>query len=75
MENDTNLNSDWIISAEELTSWSQLRDDNRPALTGSPKWRNYVTFLENKLQEYGVVDVFKNSWPFERWHTSDDPTD
>ena len=74
MKNDTNVNTDWIISAEELTSWAQLRDDNQPALTGSPKWRNYVAFLENKLHEYGVVDIFKNRWPFERWHTSDDAT-
>ena len=74
MENDSSVNTGWIISAEELTSWVQLRDDNQPALTGSPKWRNYVAFLENKLHEYGVVDVFKNRWPFERWHTSDDAT-
>ena len=74
MENDTNVNTGWIISAEELTSWAQLRDDNQPALTGSPKWRNYLTFLENKLLEYGVVDIFKNRWPFERWYTSDDAT-
>jgi hypothetical protein len=74
MENNTNLNTDWIISAEELTSWAKLRDDNRPALTGSTKWRNYLAFLDNKLQEYGVVDIFKNRWPFERWYTSDDAT-
>ena len=36
MENGTNLNTNWIIAAEELISWAQLRDDNRPALTGSP---------------------------------------
>ena len=49
MGNDTNVNTGWIISTEELTSWAQLRDDNQPALTGSPKWRNYVAFLENKM--------------------------
>ncbi|MBW8012824.1 MAG: hypothetical protein FVQ83_16530 [Chloroflexi bacterium] len=74
MKNDPKLNTDWIISAEELTSWAQLRDANQPALTGSPKWRNYVAFLEKKLLEYGVVDNFRNSWPFERWYTSDDAT-
>ena len=75
MENDTNLNTDWIISPEELTSWAQLRNDNQPALSGSPKWLNYVTFLKNKLSEYGAVDIFENRWPFERWHTSDDASD
>jgi hypothetical protein len=58
MGNDTNMKPGWIITAEELTSWAQLRDDNQPALTGSPKWRNYMAFLENKLHEYGVVDIF-----------------
>ena len=74
MKYDTHVNTDWIISTEELTSWAQLRDDNQPALTGSPKWRNYVAFLEDKLNEYGVVDIFKNRWSFERWQTSDDAT-
>jgi hypothetical protein len=74
MRNNSNLVADWIISAEELTIWAQVRNDNIPALTGSPKWRDYVTFLENKLRDYGVVDIFKNRWPFERWYTSDDQT-
>ena len=72
MKNDLIVITNWVISADELNSWVQLRDDNRPALTGSPMWRNYVTFLEDKFHEYGVVDIFKNRWPFERWYTSDD---
>jgi hypothetical protein len=72
MGNDSSLKNNWLVSAEELTAWAQFRHDNRPALTGSPKWRNYVDFLEKKLHQYGVVDVFKNRWPFERWYTSDD---
>jgi hypothetical protein len=68
------LNPDWIISADELTSWAQIRNENLPAYTGSPNWCNYLAFLEEKLHEYGVVDVFKNRWSFERWYTSDDAT-
>ena len=73
-DNSTELNLDWIVSEAELTIWAKVKNANRPTLTGSPKWRKYVTFLENKLREYGVVDVFKNRWPFERWLTSDDAT-
>jgi hypothetical protein len=72
--NDKTLNPEWIISPEELTSWAQVRDDNLPAFTGSTKWRNYLHFLEQTLLEFGAVDIFKNSWPFERWYTSDDAT-
>ena len=36
MKNDLIVNTNWVIFADELTSWVQLRDDNRPALTGSP---------------------------------------
>ena len=72
MDRKSDLNNDWIVSPEVLTSWAQVRHENRPALTGSPKWRNYVDFLENILREHGVIDVFKNCWPFERWYTSDD---
>jgi hypothetical protein len=32
-----------------------------------------VGFLEKKLAEYGVIDITKNSWTFERWETSTDP--
>jgi hypothetical protein len=34
MRNNSNLVADWIISAEELTIWAQVRNDNIPALTG-----------------------------------------
>jgi hypothetical protein len=66
------MNPDWVVSPKELTSWAQLRNDNLPAYTGSPNWRNYLVFLEGKLREYGVIDIFKNRWQFERWYTSDD---
>ncbi len=31
-----------------------------------------MSFLERKLVEFGAVDVFRNGWEFERWHTTDD---
>ncbi len=72
--NFSQLNSAWLISEAELTKWAQVKDANRPTFTGSSKWRNYVSFLEEKLRKYGIVDVTKNRWSFERWYTSDDPT-
>ena len=72
MEHNPHLNPSWIISPDELTSWAEVRDRNLPTFTGSPKWRSYLAFLEQQLIESGAVDIFKNSWPFERWYTSDD---
>ena len=71
----TQLDPAWVVTADESYEWATVKDANLPALTGSPEWRNYLTFLEQKLLEYGVVDIFKNSWEFERWDTSDDSSD
>ena len=70
-----NLNPEWLVSPEEGYQWSSIKNENLPTFTGSPKWQNYLNFLETKLREYGVVDVWRNSWEFERWYTSDDNTD
>ena len=70
-----NLNPEWLVSPEESYQWSSIKNENLPTFTGSPKWQNYLNFLETKLREYGVVDVWRNSWEFERWYTSDDDAD
>ncbi|MCH7695885.1 MAG: hypothetical protein IIB73_06240 [Proteobacteria bacterium] len=69
------LNPAYLVTADEGYEWARVKDDNLPTFTGSPEWRNYMAFLEKKFLEYGVVDVTRNSWPFERWDTSDDATD
>ncbi len=66
------LDSDWLVTTDEASSWASVKNDNLPTMTGSPEWLNYMAFLEKKLSEYGVVDTWKNSWEFERWDTSDD---
>jgi hypothetical protein len=71
----TELNPDWSVTVDDAVAWSTVKNENLPTLTGSPEWLNYLAFLESKLQEYGTVDHFKNSWEFERWDTSDDNTD
>ena len=70
-----NLNPEWLVSPEEAYQWSSIKNENLPTFTGSTKWQNYLNFLETKLREYGVVDVWRNSWEFERWYTSDDDKD
>ena len=71
----TDLNPAWLLTPEEATAWASVKNDNLPTLTGSPEWLNYLSFLEEKLIEYGAVDFYKNRWSFERWDTSDDSSD
>jgi hypothetical protein len=70
----TNVDPDWAVTAEEGYEWALVKDANLPAITGSPEWNNYIAFLEEKLTEYGVVDMHRNSWTFDRWDTTDDPS-
>jgi hypothetical protein len=70
----TNLDPEWAVTADEGYEWALVKDANLPAMTGSPEWNNYIAFLEEKLTEYGVVDMHRNSWMFDRWDTSDDPS-
>lgn len=67
------LNPAWLVSPEDTHSWVQERDANIPAMTGSPNWRNYLRFLEAKLVECGAIDVFRNSWTYDRWWTTEEP--
>ncbi|MDP7576527.1 MAG: hypothetical protein QGH99_06145, partial [Pseudomonadales bacterium] len=52
----TELNPDWVVTADEAYQWASVKNDNLPTLTGSPEWQNYMSFLESKLTEYGTVD-------------------
>ena len=70
----TTVGPAWAVTAEEGYEWALVKDANLPTMTGSPEWNNYIGFLEEKLVEYGVVDMHHNSWTFDRWDTSDDNT-
>jgi hypothetical protein len=70
----THVDPAWAVTAEEGYEWALVKDANRPAMTGSPEWNNYIAFLERKLLEYGAVDLHRNGWTFDRWDTSDDST-
>ena len=75
-DNDQNsflpLNNQWVVDKEEATRWSMVKHDNLPTLTGSTEWLNYMNFLENEFIKYGVTDLYKNSWEFDRWVISED---
>lgn len=62
----------WLVSADEAHRWAKVKNDNLPTMTGSRNWQNFLTFLEQRLDDYGVVDVLRNGWQFERWHTTED---
>src|ERR1051326_6525698 len=34
-----------------------------------------MTFVEKKLKEYGAVDITRNTFTYDRWHTSEWPDD
>ena len=67
------LNESWIVDKEEAISWSMVKNNNLPTLTGTQEWFNYMNFLEKEFIEYGVVDLYKNTWEFDRWSISEDP--
>lgn len=69
----TDVRDEWIVSEAEAIEWHEVKDEKGPAFTGNPSWRQFVGYVEDKLDEYGVVDLQRNQWTFERWHTSEWP--
>ena len=68
------LNEQWIVNEKEATEWSMVKHNNLPTLTGSIEWKNYMNFLENEFKKYGVVDIYRNAWEFDKWTISEDPS-
>ena len=56
----TELNPDWVITADEAYQWASVKNENLPTLTGSQEWLNYMAFLEQTLAKYGTVDGARN---------------
>jgi hypothetical protein len=71
----TNVRDDWVLTEAEALQWHQVKNENGPALTGNASWQQFVGFVEDKLSEYGVVDMQRNQWTFDRWHSTDWPDD
>lgn len=62
-----------LISPQEAYRWHLIKDSFGPTFSGSRGWRKFLKFLENQLLASGVVDITKNSWTYNRWHTSEWP--
>ena len=62
-----------MLSSEDYYQWHRFKDEGGPTFSGSPAWRRYLRFLEEQLREYGVTDLVKNTWTYQRWFTSEWP--
>jgi len=69
----TDVRDEWILSETEAIKWHAVKDEKGPAFTGNPSWHQFVAYVEEKLGEYGVVDIRRNQWSFKRWHSSEWP--
>ncbi|NIL94671.1 MAG: hypothetical protein GTO71_09560 [Woeseiaceae bacterium] len=73
VEHLTHVRDDWLLSETEALEWHALKDEKGPALTGNASWLHFIGFVEDRLGEYGVVDIQRNQWTFDRWRSSEWP--
>ncbi len=72
----TKVNPKFMASPQEVHAWHVAKDSKGgPTMTGSPSWKNYLEILEKGLREAGAVDLYRNSWKFTRWSTTEFPDD
>lgn len=69
------INPAFVITPSEATEWHALKAKGGPAFSGNASWRNFMEFVEKKLKDYGAVDVTRNAFTYDRWHTSEWPDD
>lgn len=71
----TRINPAFLVTPEEARAWHLEKDRGGPTYSGNASWKAYMAFLEKKLAGYGVVDMVKNRWSYNRWSTSEWPDD
>jgi hypothetical protein len=71
----TRVHPDYLITAKEATDWHRFKDQHGPALSGNPSWQKFMGFVEDKLREYGAVDIKRNAWTYSYWSTTEWPDD
>jgi hypothetical protein len=69
----TDVQDDWILSEAEAIAWHEVKDEKGPALTGNLSWHQFLDYVEEALGKHGVVDMQRNQWSFDRWHSSEWP--
>jgi hypothetical protein len=69
----TSINPDFMVTPDEAYDWHLHKDKGGPTYSGNASWRSYMSLIEKKLKEYGVIDITKNKWTYKRWYTSDWP--
>jgi len=69
----TRIDTKWLVTAKEATEWHRFKDQHGAALSGNPSWQKFMGFVEEKLRDYGAVDIVRNSWSYDYWSTSDWP--
>jgi len=68
-----NVDKAQLISATEATAWFQTKASWGATYTGSPAWKSYMGFIEERLEEYGAQNITRSRFPYERWYTTEYP--
>ena len=69
------INPDFLLAPTEAYNWHAAKDALGPAFAGNASWQVFMTVVEAKLREYGAVDITRNAWTYDRWHTTEWPDD
>ncbi len=63
-----------LLMPEELgQEWHEFKDSCGPLYPGYPHFDEFLTFVKDKLTEYGCVDILENHWDFESYIVNDWP--
>ena len=71
----TTIHPDFMLTPEEAYSWHEYKDKFGPTYSGNKSWQKFLAFTEKKLKGLGVVNISKNKWTYDRWHTTEWPDD
>lgn len=69
----TTVDKAQLISPAESTSWFQAKASWGATYTGSPAWKSYMGFIEERLEAYGAQSIIRARFPYERWYTTEYP--
>lgn len=69
----TKIDPSLVITPTEAQGWFEKKNGWGPTYTGSPAWKSFMAFLEERLVEYGAQGLHKHKFPYERWYTSEYP--